>query len=126
MSGPSICTRCGQWPATRHSGGILLCNPCSDLDYAAKNPVPGGENHALSSLTEKVGRGLLRWISEEAEDGSNGFFGDETSEELCPILQKYGFVRRERYDPNKHGEVDCVEPGDEMWVFTELFKEATK
>lgn len=43
------------------------------------------------------------------------FFGDEGSDDVAEILQKYGFIERVKYDPSAHGEVECADPGDEIW-----------
>jgi hypothetical protein len=41
--------------------------------------------------------------------------------EYCDFVDlgvKFGVLRAEPYDPDKHGEQDDVEPGDEWYVWT--------
>lgn len=55
-SGPSHCTKCGQWPATNPG---QLCNNCDDLKWAAEHPVPGSKETTMdqnSMLSLSAGR----------------------------------------------------------------------
>lgn len=40
---------------------------------------------------------------------------DEWADELTEILAKFGLARRVKYDPEKHGFINCGDPGDEIW-----------
>ena len=33
------------------------------------------------------------------------------------IAGKHGLARRVEYDPNKHGNIDYADPGDEIWYW---------
>ena len=42
------------------------------------------------------------------------------------IGAKTGLVERVIYDPDMHGEIEAAEPGDQIWVPTELGRAAYK
>ena len=42
------------------------------------------------------------------------------------IGAKAGLVERVIYDPDMHGEIEAAEPGDQIWVPTELGRAALK
>lgn len=60
---------------------------------------------------ESFGRDVWEFIKRRGGD----IFQDEGTEVLMPLAQKAGLVQRVIYDPEKHGEIDEVEPGGEIW-----------
>lgn len=60
---------------------------------------------------DSFGRDVWEWIKRRGAD----IFQDEDSEVLMPMAQKAGLVQRVIYDPEKHGFVEEVEPGDFIW-----------
>lgn len=45
------------------------------------------------------------------------FFETEESEQWCELLQEFGYVKREVYDPELHGSISDAWPGQEVWIF---------
>lgn len=93
------------------------------------------ENHEMGEklidLEEKVreleqlarlASAFMRTIIEIGSD----FFWNEDSEDWCELLAEHGFAEETVYDPAKHGEIDDVEPGDRVWIFSEAMKKAAQ
>jgi hypothetical protein len=76
------------------------------------------QQKVLHDAVYEFGVDMLRWVREHHWE----FFGEEWSVEVCPILLKHGFVAREPYDPEVHGEDVEAEPGEAIWTFTERLK----
>ena len=57
---------------------------------------------------------LLKWMCEVE------CWQEEVSEEIFPILQKYGFVTKEAYCIEEHGRGICANEGDMVWVVKEV------
>lgn len=70
----------------------------------------------MSNL-EIFGAAVLRGILDDHD-----FFGSEESEGWCELMAKFGYIARQIYDPNLHGEIDFAEPGDSVWIFTDAMK----
>lgn len=79
------------------------------------------EKHTRSR--EAIFTGLLiRWIRERGEL----FWGNELSEDLCPLLQLVGLIQRVPYNPEKHGDNIDADPGEEIWLLTPRAIEAAE
>lgn len=84
-------------------------------------PSPDDSFHASRSTgTEEspyaaFGRAIIDW----ARDPQEFFFSLEASEDICEIAQSHGLVQFVAYDPTKHGEIDDVDAGDMVWIWTE-------
>ena len=50
--------------------------------------------------------------------GTDGWFGDEWSEQVMPLAVEAGLAELVEYDPSVHTAEDA-EPGDEIWVWKE-------
>jgi hypothetical protein len=62
---------------------------------------------------EQFGRDVWNWIKKQGDD----YCGNEDSEDVLPMAQRAGLVRRVIYDPRKHGDIGECEPGDEIWFW---------
>lgn len=68
----------------------------------------------------QVLKGICCWI----RDNCDSYFGNEISEDLCPILERGGLVEYIPYDREIHGEIvgnEYMEDGDMFWHFTDKF-----
>lgn len=50
MSGPRICTFCGEWPAMNPGP---TCDRCDDIRHTKENPVPGSAGHIADKMVFK-------------------------------------------------------------------------
>jgi hypothetical protein len=57
-------------------------------------------------------REIIRLSWYDAPDGAD----------IQEAAEKHGLIRRKPHDPKDDGEVDYAEPGDDIFVFTELLK----
>jgi hypothetical protein len=42
--------------------------------------------------------------------------------DIQEVAEKHGLLARKPHDPKEDGEVDYAEPGDEIYVFTDLLR----
>ncbi len=72
---------------------------------------------AYASIAEQFAKVALDKVKERTASGES----DENDDALLELAARigYGNVRRVKYDPEKHGEVVDVEPGQEMWFWGE-------
>lgn len=74
------------------------------------------ENHDNTENIIKFALEVLNISKEHMADG----WSSEEDENIMELAAKYkvGNVRREIYDPEKHGEMNCdLEKGDEFWYW---------
>lgn len=78
------------------------------------------EELAAARRYESFGRDVWKWI----EDQGGEFCATEICEELLPMALSAGLCQRVPYDPDKHGDIEDADPGDEIWWLVPKGKEA--
>ena len=84
-------------------------------DMKKKAVKPTKKEISEMAIYASFGLAFWTWFKEKYGDGEYVF--DAESEEVLELALQYGLTRREKYDPEKHGEVEDAEPGQEIWCW---------
>lgn len=80
----------------------------------------GTRHLTVDAAAADFGRRMFKYLFQEFVEGS-------FEVEVHPIIEhdavQCGLVEKAVYDPDKHGDIDDVEPGDDVWIITDLGKE---
>lgn len=91
------------------------------MNDKCKHGLTARANCYICGIEEENGnlREFARKVIQEALDGNDVCGGD-----IQDWAEKFGLIRPETYDPEKHGEhfLDVMEPGDTIYVYSEVLK----
>lgn len=102
---PSVICECGNWAWAPEQGPISLDGHHPRCQYWIEN--------APDPRHSTFGRLVWAWIEELGGD----YCWREDSEDILPLAEKAGLVRRVIYDPALHGEEIEADPGSEIWFW---------